>query len=72
MSRMKFPLVNAALVLFMLAAGVQAQDAKRPPIETMKVPGTENVYSSSRSAIVRFGVAASKGAALCRWGRPAH
>ena len=45
MFRMIVALANAVLVSFMLVAPAHAQQpAKRPAIETTKVPGTDNVY----------------------------
>ena len=44
MSRVRFTSAGAALLAAALGMPAQAQQAQRPPIETTKVDGTDNVY----------------------------
>ncbi len=53
MSRVLFTSVGAALLAAALGMPAQAQQAQRPPIETTKVDGTDNVYSSATATIRR-------------------
>ena len=44
MPRMILAFANATLLLLTFLGGAHAQQAERPAIETIKVPGTDNVY----------------------------